>query len=142
MRRARSRGGFTLLELMMVVIILAILAAIALPQYLRTSERARAAEALSALAAVRSSEIRAKALSNTGAYAAFADLDIDLAAAGKSWDFTVDAAGGTATAKRNGGDSKDKIIKITFSTGDVCTDDPATYGGTACAGAPAPAPGP
>ena len=59
--KKRERGGFTLLELLMVVIIIAILASIALPQYIRATEKARATEALQLAGAIRASENRYKA---------------------------------------------------------------------------------
>ena len=47
--------GFTLIELMVVVLIIGILSAVALPQYQKAVEHARAAEALTLMAAVSES---------------------------------------------------------------------------------------
>lgn len=52
------RKGFTLLELLIVVVVIGILASIAIPQFFRVAERARAAEAINILGAVRRAEIR------------------------------------------------------------------------------------
>lgn len=60
----RSRG-FTLLELMIVVIIIGILSAMAGAQYLKTVEKSRMSEALSILGSMRSSELRFFAENNT-----------------------------------------------------------------------------
>ena len=135
MRRAKRTGGFTLLELMMVVIILAILAAIALPQYLRTSDRARAAEALTVLSAIKSSQVRSRAL--TQAYAAnLGTLDIvvpgfgnvPLGAAG--WAYTTAGSVGTATLGTN-------HVYTNYDNGKVCSDH-ADYGLPANTGADCP----
>ena len=63
--------GFTLLELLMVVIILGILTAIALPRYLGVVERGKTAEALNLLGTLRGSQLRHYALNDE--YATNAD---------------------------------------------------------------------
>ena len=52
------KKGFTLLELVIVVIIVAVLAGLGIPQFVKTVERARAAEAVGTLGALRSAQLR------------------------------------------------------------------------------------
>ena len=133
--------GFTLLELLMVVIIIAILASIALPQYLRVSERSRASEALTILGALRASELRFKAQSANNVYfspLAVNGLDIDIPGFGLPnstlWTFSVNGAvagsNGRATRVTNAANT----IDIDLDNGATCTSTPATYGltGGAC----------
>ena len=67
-RRAQRRSGFTLIELMIVVAIVGILAAIAIPQYTRFQLKSKSAEAKSNLSGVRAAE--AAFFAEFGAYAA------------------------------------------------------------------------
>ena len=70
-----NKKGFTLIELLVVVLIIGILASIAIPQYFKVVEKARVAEAMSVISAVKSAEERY--LAKGGAYTSdFTQLDI------------------------------------------------------------------
>ncbi|RKY34210.1 MAG: hypothetical protein DRP78_06895 [Candidatus Omnitrophota bacterium] len=60
-----NRKGFTLVELLMVVIIIGILATIAVPNYYKAVERAKAAKAKASLDLMRKAEISYRALNDT-----------------------------------------------------------------------------
>ncbi len=77
MVKQSGRMGFTLLELMIVIIVINVLATFALPRYLRVLERVRWAEAKSVLPVFRGAQVRYKA--QWGAYANSVDaLDTDV----------------------------------------------------------------
>lgn len=124
----KRSSGFTLLELLMVVIIIAILASIALPQFLRVAERARASEALAILGAMRSSEIRYKAQSPASIFTgALNELDVDLPGvpptpASVLWVYSVDLANTDAVGTRLGGVAPFVGAKVTVDliSGKVC----------------------
>ena len=93
------KKGFTLLELIIVIIVIGILASIALPRYMRVAEKSRTAEAKSILSALRSAQIRYSAQ-----YSNYTDtignLDVDVDEDGKYFSFAV-VNDGSSTATRN-----------------------------------------
>ncbi|MBI5367829.1 MAG: prepilin-type N-terminal cleavage/methylation domain-containing protein [Planctomycetes bacterium] len=91
----RSSGGFTLVELAVVIVIIGVLAAFAVPRFLSAVERSKAGEAYNYLAAVRSAQERFQARQGTYA-SALADLDIQMPAP-KYFTIGVVAAGSTGT---------------------------------------------
>jgi prepilin-type N-terminal cleavage/methylation domain-containing protein len=75
MCEVRSRKGFTLVELAVVIVIIGVLAAFGVPKFLKSVERSKAAEAFQYLAAVRSAEERY--IAKEGVYTStLANLDI------------------------------------------------------------------
>ena len=84
LQRIRNRKGFTLVELMIVVAIIGILAAIAIPNFLQFRLKAKTSEAKSNLGAIRSTEV-----------AYFAE-----------WDFYVGTTTPTPVTNRQGNDKK------------------------------------
>ena len=106
-----KRSGFTLVELAVVVVIIGVLAAFAVPRFLASVERSKAAEAFNYLSSVQAAQERFHA--RQGTYAdKVTDLDIKLTtpkyfsvgtvAAGKtgslqdSWTLTVTRTGASA----------------------------------------------
>ena len=91
----KCRKGFTLVELAVVVVIIGVLAAFAVPRFLSSVERSKAAEAFNYLSSVQAAQERYHA--RQGTYADTLDkLDIKMSA---SKYFTVGtvAAGSTAS---------------------------------------------
>ena len=108
--RIRTQKGFTLLELLVVVVIVGVLAAAAVPIYLNYVRDSRRAEAKGGLAAIQTAEqVYFQKNSN---YVAAADnatlktaLNCDVDDPGVNWDFSVtgaSAAGYTARARGKG----------------------------------------
>ena len=75
-RHGKHHQGFTLLELLVVVVVIGILASLAVPRFLKTIEKARIAEAKNVLGEVRSSEFRYR-LDNAAYTTCLAALDVD-----------------------------------------------------------------
>jgi prepilin-type N-terminal cleavage/methylation domain-containing protein len=91
-RHLKNQKGFSLIELLVVVVIIAILAAIAVPIYMSYVKKARATEAQSAIAALRSAyRIYFQTYGSTENYTIDdAMLDAKLGkATEKNWEFEV-----------------------------------------------------
>lgn len=137
------RKAFTLIELIIVVIIIGILASIAIPQFNKTMERSRIAEASAVLGALRGAQLRYK-LENTNYATDYTKLDIDTPnydgsgnPNGKFFTYNVaNAAEGTtattiATAQRKSSQYGQYILNINDQGKIYCADTVPT---DACAG--------
>ena len=114
------RRGFTLVELTLVVILIAILAALALPQFTRMKERGKMAAAKAKLDVCRKAEGIWHAINDTYTNS-FDDLDDEVPEAAEAslddadWDFSIlaaDATSFTIQAKRRRGNYTGKTITI------------------------------
>ncbi|MBF0484044.1 MAG: prepilin-type N-terminal cleavage/methylation domain-containing protein [Candidatus Omnitrophica bacterium] len=124
--KVNSKKGFTLLEIIIVVIILGVLASLALPKLFGTVEFSRASESLNVMGSLRDS--LGRCILSTGASASCSTSELDMAdpdkTGGTHFTYSVtglDTAGAmTITATRNtidGGTAGDKVILTVSSTG-------------------------
>ena len=113
------KKGFTLMELIVVVIIVGILAMVGLPQFFQVAERGKAAEAFGILGTVRSGQIR-YAAENNNQYeqsAACAGLDVNFTTP-KYFAAPSCSTSGSGTMVRTGG----YTLTINYATGNItCT---------------------
>lgn len=142
-----SLTGFTLIEILIVLVIVGILASLSLPRYGRITERSRQAEAITILSVMRGAQLRYSA--DNGVYtSSTADLDIELPdnnndatrGDGEFFDYSLPGAPGDtnlARATRNGSaqtagiagyelkvDRNGNILCTTAGVGD-CVDIPS-----------------
>jgi type IV pilus assembly protein PilA len=90
----KTRKGFTLVELAVVIVIIGVLAAFGVPRFMASVERSKAAEAFSYLSAVRDSQERYSA--REGTYATdLSALDIQMPAPKYFTVSTVEPGAGT-----------------------------------------------
>ncbi len=114
-----SKKGFTLIEVLIVVIILGILATLAVPQFTRMISRARLAEAWAGLGAVRTAQ--SVYWMEKSAYAGvITDLDCDASAG--DFNFTVTGGGAAYKAIATGaGDAAGLVATMTSAGVRTCT---------------------
>lgn len=123
-----NRKGFTLLELIVVLIVLAALVAIALPQYTGFIERGRAAEPITAMGAIKAGEEAVWNMTpNAPAYvvcanAAAIETNLGVTLITTRWTYvvTVPAAGtymstATRTAAENPGVQAGRTVSLQYT---------------------------
>jgi prepilin-type N-terminal cleavage/methylation domain-containing protein len=96
----KFKRGFTLIEVLIVVLIIGLLAVLVVPRYFGQNERGYVSEAVAMLSAIRQAEV-SYYLENAAYTATLASLDIDTSMSTK---FTyAGSTTGTSTASRSGG---------------------------------------
>ncbi len=114
-----TKKGFTLIEVLIVVIILGILATLAVPQFTRMISRARMAEAWAGLGTVRTAQ--ALYWAEKSAYAGVV-TDLNCDSSSGDFNFTVTGGGATFTATATGvGDAAGLIASMTSAGVRTCT---------------------
>ena len=116
----QEKKGFTLLELIMVVVIIGILARIALPMFARVAERSRSAEGKMILINLRTAQLRYYA--DYGYYTNNLN-DLDLAYSTLKYFNYIGAIPGTSgqlgQANRTGGAANTSYILSIYNTGNI-----------------------
>jgi general secretion pathway protein G len=88
-KRTRHSTGFTLVEILIVVVILGILAAIVIPQFTNASEDAKSSSLYTQLQTIRS-QLELYQIQHNGNYPSLAQLQANPTAGGTGWKALVD----------------------------------------------------
>lgn len=135
-----NKSGFTLLEIIIVIIIVGVLASLALPRFFSTVEYSKSTEALTSMSAIRQSMERCYLMS-PGTYSGcgdggFSELDIEDPALSPNAHFTyaitgANATGYTITATRSASDGGDgaSTVVILQNTAGVTRSGTGVYSG-------------
>ena len=117
-----NRKGFTLVELLMVVIIIGILVTIAVPSYYKSIERAKGSKAKTSLRTITNAQVQYRALNDTYTLNLTDLVDVDLPAelqngADNDWSYesatiTLIESDITTTATRLAGPYSDSEVTM------------------------------
>ncbi len=129
---AHGQRGFTLIELMVTVAIIAIVAAIAIPNYLRYQGKARQSEAIFMLSNIFTAEITY--LGEQARYGSFGEIGFVLQGSNNRYTYRSPATGGAA-----GSSNTPNVDVINAGIGPTTPDNTITPSGASLVGGGAPA---
>ncbi len=118
----KRKIGFTLAELLVVVVVLAVLAGVAIPKFTRVLETRKTTEAEQMLAAVRMEQEKRCTM---GKQYTMEDGDISTMAGAKrspNYDYDLNETGAIATSKDE--DNKYTLKMLSYQDGRICCDGP------------------